>query len=332
MSVERRPVNIVTVANFWHIRAKTLNHWYKENISDYHFEKENGAFAGTTAYAVDEDTGEITNQQVIHIYKPQHVGSHMNIDEKMIGKRYCTILSNAKSGKIAMLLESMKPQIISDALSNFGAEVLNRVKQISCDMSAMFKRLCKQWFPQAIITVDKFHVIKHILDFLQGLRIETKNELCKDDNQHIQGTPWTKKELLTKSRYLLFKSKSKWSDDETIIADHLFKLYPNIQLAYGYVERFRQWYDIANKIKPKWWLEKHLEQWVEDIEIDFPKASQFIRKMLTKHEEHIVNFFTDGLTNSKAENLNGKIQRFVANNYGLRNRDFFYYRLQVYFA
>ncbi|MGK0315971.1 MAG: transposase, partial [Saprospiraceae bacterium] len=58
----------------------------------------------------------------------------------------------------------------------------------------------------------------------------------------------------------------------------------------------------------------------------------FIRKMLIKHQENIIFFFSDGLTNRKAENLNGKIQRFVANNYGLRNHDFFYYRLQVYFA
>jgi transposase len=89
---------------------------------------------------------------------------------------------------------------------------------------------------------------------------------------------------------------------------------------------------MLNEIQPKWRLEKHLEQWIEDIEQYLPQCSQFIRKMLSKHEEHIINFFIDGLTNSKAENLNGKIQRFVANSYGLRNRNFFYYRLQVYFA
>jgi len=325
-------VNIATVARFWHINVKTLNHWYKDYISNYHNEKKSGEFAGTRAYMVDEDTGEVIKEQVIHIFKPKHIWSHMNIDEKMIGKRYCVILSNAKSGKIAMLLESMNPQIIANALSCFGTEVLHRVKHICCDMSPMFKKLCRQCFRQAIITVDKFHVIKHVLDFLQGLRVEMKNNLSKDDNQQIQGTLWTKKQLLTKSRYLLFKSKDKWNEDEKIIAGHLFRVYPKIQLAYQYVERLRHWYNIANKVKPKWWLEKHLEQWVEDIEQDFPKSSKFICKMLMKHQQHIINFFSDGLTNSKAENLNGKIQRFVANNYGLRNRDFFYYRLQVYFA
>ncbi|MFT6334739.1 MAG: transposase [Halioglobus sp.] len=195
----------------------------------------------------------------------------------------------------------------------------------------MFKKLCREWFSQAIVTVDKYHVIKHVLDFLQGIRIKEENYLSPDDNQQIEDTLWTRKQLLTKSRYLLFKAKEKWND-KMIIASHLFKLYPNIKLVYEYVQRLRQWYNLENKIQPKWWLEKHLEQWVEDIEQDFPKSSSFIRKMLIKHQENIIFFFSDGLTNSKAENLNGKIQRFVANNYGLRNRDFFYYRLQVYFA
>jgi transposase len=224
-------VNLATVARFWHLSAKTLNHWYKDCISNYDYEKKSGEFAGICAYVIDEDTGEIIKEQVVHIFKTKQIGSHMNIDEKMIGKRYCTILSNAKTGKIAMLLESMNPQIISDALSCFGTEELDRVKHICCDMSPMFKKLCRQCFGKAIITVDKFYVIKHVLDFLQGLRVEMKNKLSKDDNQHIQGTLWTKKQLLSKSRYLLFKSKDKWNEYEKIIAHHLFRLYPTIQLA-----------------------------------------------------------------------------------------------------
>jgi hypothetical protein len=30
-----------------------------------------------------------------------------------------------------------------------------------------------------------------------------------------------------------------------------------------------------------------------------------------------------GLTNAKAENLNGKIQRFVSSNFGVKDKDFF---------
>ena len=55
-------------------------------------------------------------------------------------------------------------------------------------------------------------------------------------------------------------------------------------------------------------------------------------KMMRKHESGIINFFGHGLTNTKTERLNGKIQRFASNNYGLKDKDFFLYRTANYFS
>ena len=54
--------------------------------------------------------------------------------------------------------------------------------------------------------------------------------------------------------------------------------------------------------------------------------------MIQKHETQIIHFFKQGLTNAKAENMNGKIQRFVSNNYGIKDKDFFLYRTANYFS
>jgi transposase len=54
--------------------------------------------------------------------------------------------------------------------------------------------------------------------------------------------------------------------------------------------------------------------------------------MIENRQAEIIRYFENGLTSAKAENLNSKIQRFIANNFGIRNRDFFLYRLQVYFS
>jgi transposase len=134
----------------------------------------------------------------------------------------------------------------------------------------MFKKICRQCFSQATITVDKFHILKHVYDLIHGVRIEEKNKLSKDNNLQIPNTVWTKKQLLTKSRYLLVKPKGKWNEDEETVAGHLFRMFPKIELAYQCIQRMRDWYNIVNKIHPKWWLEKHLEQWIEDIEQDLP--------------------------------------------------------------
>ena len=54
--------------------------------------------------------------------------------------------------------------------------------------------------------------------------------------------------------------------------------------------------------------------------------------LIEKHQDDIVNYFKEGQTNAKAENMNGKIQRFLANNFGIKDRDFFMYRIAGYFA
>jgi transposase len=64
------------------------------------------------------------------------------------------------------------------------------------------------------------------------------------------------------------------------------------------------------------------------------KEFRGVVKMFRKHEKEILNYFRNGLTNAnaKAENLNGKPQRFIAANYGIKDKDFFLYRTAGYFS
>ena len=45
-----------------------------------------------------------------------------------------------------------------------------------------------------------------------------------------------------------------------------------------------------------------------------------------------MNYFKAAQTNAKAERLNGKIERFLSNNYGVRDLDFSVYRINGYFS
>lgn len=324
---------ISTVARLFQLKPKTLNYWYKEILSNFNTDTESKEFAGNSIDEVDLETGEVLKENVIHIFKPGNVGQKMCLDEKMIGKRYCSIFTNAETGKIAMLMESMKPELVKEALLSLGEMALQKVKQICSDMSPMYKKMCLEVLPDATLSVDKFHVIKQVLDVLQALRIEAKNELKKEDtNEIIAIYGWTKIELLEKSRYILYKKSGDLSSDEVIVSRALFHYFPEIKKAYDLVEEFRNWYSLENKNKIRWYLEKTLGKWLVKVETCGIKQFNFIRKMVEKHEKEIINYFEAGHTNAKAENLNAKIQRFIIGNYGIHNRDFFYYRLQVYFT
>jgi transposase len=62
------------------------------------------------------------------------------------------------------------------------------------------------------------------------------------------------------------------------------------------------------------------------------KEFETVVKMIRKHEQLILNFFLKGAGNATAKRLNGKIQRFVSNNMGVKNRDFILYRMAGYFS
>jgi len=44
--------------------------------------------------------------------------------------------------------------------------------------------------------------------------------------------------------------------------------------------------------------------------------------MAERHQPDFVNYFLEGWTDAKAETMNGKIQRVLANNFGTKDGDF----------
>jgi hypothetical protein len=54
--------------------------------------------------------------------------------------------------------------------------------------------------------------------------------------------------------------------------------------------------------------------------------------MIRKHENEVINYFICGQASAKAERINGKINRFISNNYGIKDKDFALYRTALYFS
>lgn len=329
------------MAYMFGIKPKTLHYWYKEELSGYKQDVKAGNWGDKKIQVVDEDTGEIKKEKPVPIAKSENMGSHMTLDEKQIGKKMYTIMTNSKTGKIAFLAQTMKPVELKQAVENYLSEKTGEVKSVSCDMSPSYKKFAKDVFLNTQLVIDKFHVIKHLMDALQQVRkllktqcltsIETivKQTIC--DNAGQEKT-WTDIELLERSRYILYKMETDWEDDEKEIMTYLFNNYPVLKTTYELTQKLRQWYNGINIGKHILQIEKELYQWYEDVETSKIVAFFGVSKMIEKHQDDIINYFKEGQTNAKAENMNSKIQRFFANNYGVRDRDFFIYRVAGYFS
>ncbi|MFV0470701.1 MAG: transposase [Paludibacteraceae bacterium] len=55
-------------------------------------------------------------------------------------------------------------------------------------------------------------------------------------------------------------------------------------------------------------------------------------RMMRNHENEIIIFFYSGQTNAKVEILNEKINRFISDNYKVKDKDFALYRIAKYFS
>ena len=320
------------------IKPKTLHHWYKEELSGYPQAIAGGTWGTKQIQIADKETGEIVKQKEVPIAKPENFGTHMTVDEKQIGKKMYTIMTNTHTGKIALLAQTMKPDELKQAIENYCSQKAGEVKSISCDMSPSYKKFCRNTFVNTQLVIDKFHVIKHLMDALQQVRKSLKIQCINEDKTGVlvgngeSEKQWTYIEMLERSRYILCKMEVEWDTDEQEIMAVLFQKYPVLKKAYDLTQQLRNWYHGKNIGKHINLLEKELYSWCDTVNESKITAFKAIRKMVEKHWDDILNYFKEGQSNAKAENMNGRIQRFLANNFGIKDRDFFLFRLAGYFS
>jgi len=323
----------------------TLYHWYHDHISDYLPDKSCGKWPNSSILDVDEDTGELLKEQPVPILKPENIGEQMCIDDKAIGRDgytilvLCTkyaVLSNTETGKIAMMIESTKSDELESALSIFGDD-LKKIKSISCDMSPTYLKLCREQLPHAETVIDKFHLMGYLYDAVLDVRSRIRKKLAEGLSKGKKKTDKDKEilgemELLKRCRHRLTQSPYKWTEQTSEMFKHIFSKHKDLKTAYDLSQDFKIWYDKNNCQKNKTQIKEGLYKWYNQVKEANLDEMLPVVKMIRKHEEQIMNYFSFGHTNAKAENLNGKIQRFVAANYGIRNKDFALYRIAGYFS
>lgn len=327
-------MNFTTIGGFLQLKPQTVYSWYRNYLSGYPQAVE------SKEWGKDNFMG--SREKSVPVLKPENFGEQMSVDEKMIDEEFYTVMTNRETGKIALLAETMQVKDLNNLIDKIG-EAKQNVKTITADLSPSYEKFCEQSFPAATIVADKFHVVKHIVEAVQTLRLRLKQE-------EIAKLPTTKKErreyekqtklingesrieILTRSRYVLFKRTENWAASQQKRASLLFETYPQLKAAYELTQQIRQWLDKENIGKYEWEIEKQLIHWYHCAEqARLPEIENLIR-IISSNEEKIMNYFKTGKTNAKAEAMNSKIQRFITANYGVRDKDFFLYRLAHYYS
>jgi transposase len=171
--------------------SKTLHYWYKNILSDYLPDKQSGKWCPEKIEVVHKRTGEIT-QKPVYVFKPENLGENMSIDDKAIGHDGFTILNNNDSGKMAMMLECAQAEGVEQAMKKFGAD-LQKIKNISMDMSPTYSLVFNDLVPRSVQVVDKFHVMKYVYAALGDVRKRIIKEMTEQLSKEKKRTEEDKK-------------------------------------------------------------------------------------------------------------------------------------------
>lgn len=323
------PVAARSLERPYHIDGDQLERQYKEHLSDYS----------------EWDQKEHAEQWLVF---PDNIGERLSIDETSLsnGELYTIVTNKAakgRNGSIVAIVSGTESDSVLEALRRIPMKYRQQVMEITLDMAGSMGRISRQAFPNAVNVIDRFHVQKLALDAVQELRIKFRWDAMDRENEDIRqaklsGKEYkpallpngdTLKQLLFRSRYLLFKSPKKWTKSQKIRAKLLFDIYPDIAQAYSLSHKLRL---IYSKTKVKGVAYTKLARWFNDVQKSGIDTFRTIEETIYNHYENILNFFDNRSTNASAESFNAKIKAFRRQIRGVVDVKYFLFRLCKIYA
>ena len=318
-----------TLEDFYYIDAHTFEKQYKEVLSDY------------------RTWSELPHADKWLVFA-DNIGPNLAIDETSLsnGELY-TIVTNRDrhggEGCLVAIVSGTKSEDVIHALEEITEDRREAVREVTLDLSDSMRKIVRSSFPKAQRVIDRFHIQKLACDAVQEMRIKHRWDAIQEANDDMENAkleeceyvPFryengdTKKELLARSRYLLFKSADKWTDRQQKRARILFEIYPDLQKAYSLCHSLRMIF-AKNTVKDAARLS--MAKWYNKVEEAGFHSFNVIAATFYEHYDDILNFYNNRSSNAAAESFNAKVKAFRAALRGIRDEKFFLYRLSMIYA
>ncbi len=279
---------------------------------------------------------------------PNNIGQNLSIDEVAItkGELYTIVTNKSKhggKGSLIAIVSGTKARDVSLVLAKIPLEIRNTVLEVTLDMSNAMDMIVRESFPKAVIVTDRFHVQQLVSEAVQEIRMITRREALKEENTAIlcarkenriyQPVIYkngdTKRQLLARSFYSLFKPTNKWSDSQRNRMNVLFEEFPHIHHAYNISMMFRSWYENQTTREI---AQRKLQDWYKKVEEEKIEAFMVVTESIRLHESTILNYFNHRSTNASAESFNAKLKGFRALVRGVRDVKFFLFRVGMLYG
>jgi transposase len=234
--------------------------------------------------------------------------SKIGVDETSSkkGHNYVTVFADVKASDVLYATVGKDASTIQKFVKTmpFHSAHPDNVEEITIDMSPAFISGVGQHLKNASITHDKFHVMKLLNEAVDTVRRQEQKEEPK----------------LKNSRYLWLKNEENLKTGQIEQLKDLQKSNLKTARAYQWKLNFQEIY----------WTITHpeiakarLDRWLRGVMHSRLEPLKKFAKMVKKHYDGILRYFTSRLTSGPIESINSRIQEVKRRAKGFRNMDNF---------
>jgi len=241
--------------------------------------------------------------------KGAHWPKKIGLDEHFFSRRkgfteFATVITNLKKGKLFEVVHGKDKKSLLAQLRHIPGR--EKVKVVAIDMSSSYKSFVKEFFPNAKIVADKFHV----------LRLPTGSII--KERKEIHGH---RKNLRT--RRLLLKNRKDLDYEARCEIDQYLKKYPALNELYRAKEKLHEFY----RSKGFHRAVKSFRRLIERLEESSLPQLQKLKRTLLKWKNEILLYFELRVTNALSEAINSQAKKLQQRACGYKS--FKNYRLRL---
>jgi transposase len=233
------------------------------------------------------------------------IDEHAFRKNKQTGQtEFVTMIVDYNNRRVRELVYGKTGAALSLELSSIPGR--ENVQNVVLDLCDPFKNFAREYFPQARIVADKFHVLRLLSPALLRRRKE------------ITGT---RADL--RAKRLLLMSIKRLDYSKRFALRQFLSQYPDLHELYTWKEKLHRFYRTPGYHNAA----KALRKMIDHMAWSLLPEIKTLRRTLIKWREEILAYFLNGLTNARTEGFNNKAKVVKRRGYGYKS--FRNYRLKV---
>ena len=255
---------------------------------------------------------------------PESIGIdeiHSKMAKRSDSAYLCVMVDNTNRSLFEILPSRSKAEL-KRYFDRIPIEERNQVHYVTIDMWEPYKDIAVVYLKNALIAVDPFHVVKHLMDCFRRIRLNIMYQVDYNSTSYYLLKTW--KDLIEKDVYLdnepVYNQRFKKKLNKRNLLDMILDISENLALGYRLKEMYLYFNENATENDCESWFDSIYEAFKE---AQLPEYNEFV-SILENWRTEILNSFKRPiderkLSNALSENINGQIRTYLTVSNGISN-------------